>query len=943
MNNILRIQGAREHNLKNISVDIPKDSLVVISGLSGSGKSSLAFDTIFAEGQRRYMESLSSYARQFLGRMEKPDVDNIEGLSPAIAIEQKSTNKNPRSTVGTITEIYDYYRLLWARIGHVHCPECGRPISEMSVDQIIDIVFSHPEDGRLIIGAPVAMGKKGEYRKTFEDALASGYTKVIVDGQTYDLTESIPKLEKNIKHVITIIVDRLLNKKENRIRLADSLEHAIELSNGLVEIQFPLEDNKKELYSERSSCPHCGITMPELEPRLFSFNNPYGACPNCNGLGESSEFDVKKIIPDPSLSYMQGAIAGNKPDAKWSLSMFKALSKAYEFDLNTPINQLDKKILHIILYGSKDDVEIEYENGKKTAYYKMKEPFEGVINEFNRRYLQTGSMAMRMWYESLRSYHVCASCHGQRLRKEALSVLIGGQNIMEVTKLSVNNSIEFFSNLQLSETEKSISSLITKEIFARLTFLKNVGLGYLTLSRASSTLSGGEAQRIRLATQIGSSLSGVLYVLDEPSIGLHQRDNQKLIDTLKRLKSLGNTVLVVEHDEDTIKQADYVIDLGPGAGEHGGEIIAKGTPEEIKANPNSITGQFLSRRMVIPVPEKRCKGNGAKIKIKGAKLNNLKNINVELPLGEFVVITGVSGSGKSTLLNEVLLPAIKAKLNKEELENPCFTSIEGTEAIDKVINIDQSPIGRTPRSNPATYVGVFTPIRELFASMSESKARGYTPGRFSFNVPGGRCENCQGDGTLKIEMHFLPDVFVPCDVCHGKRYNKETLAVTFKGHNIAEILDMTVTEAYEVFIAIPSIARKLKTLIDVGLGYIKLGQSSLTLSGGEAQRVKLALELSKIGTGNTLYILDEPTTGLHFADVKQLLEVLMLLRDQGNSVVLIEHNLDVIKSADYLIDLGPEGGDEGGNVVITGTPEQVVLSKTSYTGYYLKPYLDEKI
>lgn len=941
MNDILKIQGARKHNLKNISIDLPKDSLVVISGLSGSGKSSLAFDTIFAEGQRRYMESLSSYARQFLGRMEKPDVDNIEGLSPAIAIEQKSTNKNPRSTVGTITEIYDYYRLLWARIGHVHCPECSRPISEMSIDQIIDIIFSHPEDGRLIIGAPVAIGKKGEYKKTFTDALDLGYNRVIVDGKTFDLNEEIPQLEKNIKHEITIVVDRLINKKENRLRLADSIEHAIEIANGLVEVQYPLENDKKEIFSEKSSCPHCGITMPELEPRLFSFNNPYGACPNCNGLGESSEFDIKKIIPNPELSYMQGAILTNKPDAKWSHSYFVALSKAYNFDLNTPINKLDKKILNIILYGSKDDVEVEYINGKKTALYRMKEPFMGVINELNRRYLSTSSMAMRMWFESFRSSYPCPVCEGRKLRREALSVKIGGKNIMEVTELSVKASLAFFQSLELTDTEKAISSLIVKEILSRLNFLNNVGLSYLTLSRLSRTLSGGEAQRIRLATQIGSSLSGVLYVLDEPSIGLHQRDNQKLIDTLKRLKNLGNTVIVVEHDEDTIKQADYVVDLGPGAGEHGGYITACGTPEEIKENPNSITGQFLSRKLTIPVPKERSNGNGKMISIRGVAKNNLKNIDVDIPLGKFVVITGVSGSGKSTLLNEVLLPAIKAKLDKKEDEDISYKSISGTENIDKVINIDQSPIGRTPRSNPATYVGVFTFIRELFASMNESKARGFTPGRFSFNVAGGRCENCQGDGTLKIEMHFLPDVFVPCDVCKGKRFNKETLSIMFKGKNIADVLDMTVSEAYEFFSAVPSIERKLKTLMDVGLGYIHLGQSSLTLSGGEAQRVKLALELSKIGTGNTLYILDEPTTGLHFADVKKLLEVLMLLRDQGNTVVLIEHNLDVIKCADYLIDLGPEGGDDGGEIIVSGTPEKVALCKKSYTGCYLKPYLDE--
>jgi excinuclease ABC, A subunit len=942
MSGILRIQGAREHNLKNISIDLPKDSLVVISGLSGSGKSSLAFDTIFAEGQRRYMESLSSYARQFLGRMEKPEVDNIEGLSPAIAIEQKSTNKNPRSTVGTITEIYDYYRLLWARIGHVHCPDCGRPLSEMSIDQIIDRIYAHEEGGRLIIGAPVALGRKGEYRKTFEDALASGYTRAYVDGVMFDLSEQIPKLEKNIKHEITIVVDRLLNKNENRVRLADSIEHALEISNGLVEVLYPLEDNLKELYSERSSCPHCGTTMPELEPRLFSFNNPYGACPACNGLGESSAFDPQKIIPNPKLSFNQGAIVTHKPEAKWSLSRFQALARAYNFSLDTPIEELDKRIVDLMLYGSKKPIEIEYVNGKKTAHYQMKEPFEGVIPELNRRYATTQSLAMRIWLDSLKSWHECKTCHGARLRREALAVTVGEKNIMQVTDLSVRDSLAFFENLELTETEEAIAHQILKEIKSRLTFLRDVGLSYLTLSRSSRTLSGGEAQRIRLATQIGSSLSGVLYVLDEPSIGLHQRDNQRLIDTLIKLRNLGNTVLVVEHDEDTIRQADYVVDLGPGAGEHGGEIIAKGTPGEIAQNPDSITGQFLSGALTIDVPRRRNPGNGMSISISGVKKNNLKNISVDIPLGEFVVITGVSGSGKSTLLNEVLLPAVKARLNKEKEDNPAYDALTGLEYIDKVINIDQSPIGRTPRSNPATYVGVFTPIRELFASMNESKARGFSAGRFSFNVPGGRCENCQGDGTLKIEMHFLPDVFVPCDVCHGKRFNKETLAVTYKGKNIADVLDMTITEAYELFAAIPAISRKLKTLIDVGLGYIRLGQSSLTLSGGEAQRVKLALELSKIGTGNTLYILDEPTTGLHFADVKKLLEVLQLLRDQGNTVVLIEHNLDVIKCADHIIDLGPEGGDGGGRVVVSGTPEQVALCKNSYTGYYLKKYLNEK-
>lgn len=937
-NDTLKILGAREHNLKNFNLELPKEKLVVISGISGSGKSSLAFDTVFAEGQRRYVESLSAYARQFLGRLDKPDVDAIEGLSPAIAIEQKSTHKNPRSTVGTITEIYDYYRLLWARIGHVHCPECGREISEMSVDQIISVIFSHEAGGRLIIGAPIAMGKKGEFKKTLEDALKAGYSRIIVDGTMYDLSLSMPTLEKQIKHTIVVVVDRVLNKKEDRARIADSIEHATEMAAGLVQVEY-LSEGKTELYSERNSCPHCGITVPDPEPRLFSFNNPFGACPDCNGLGITSEFDIHKVIPDMSKSFNEGAIVTHTPKQSWSSSFFKGLAKEYHFSLDTPLNKLPKEILDIILYGSKDSMEVQYVNGKKTKVVQMQERFPGVFKDLERRYRESYSIAIRVWLDSLRCEHTCPTCHGDRLRKEALSVYVGGTNIMDVTRLSVRDSLKFFKNLNLSETEVQIGALILKEIIARLTFLDNVGLSYLTIDRASATLSGGEAQRIRLATQIGSALSGVLYVLDEPSIGLHQRDNQRLIDTLKNLRDLGNTVLVVEHDEDTIRQADYVVDLGPGAGEYGGYIMAKGTPEEIIRNKDSITGQFLSGALSIPLPEKRRKGNGHHILLKGAKKNNLKGIDIDIPLGKMVVITGVSGSGKSTLLQEVLLPAIKSHLNKEKEENPPYDSIKGLEYIDKVINIDQSPIGRTPRSNPATYVGFFTAIRDLFAKLPESKARGYTAGRFSFNVPGGRCENCQGDGTLKIEMHFLPDVFVTCDVCSGKRFNKETLQVQYKGKNIYDVLDMSVDEADEFFSAVPSIKNKLDTLQAVGLGYVKLGQSALTFSGGEAQRIKLSLELSKRSTGKTLYILDEPTTGLHFADVKKLLEVLNLLVDQGNSILLIEHNLDVIKSADYLIDLGPEGGDGGGRIVAKGTPEEVSLCNDSYTGYYLKHYL----
>lgn len=933
MNDKIIIHGAREHNLKNIDLELPKNSLVVISGLSGSGKSSLAFDTIFAEGQRRYIESLSSYARMFLGRMDKPDVDSIEGLSPAIAIEQKSTNRNPRSTVGTVTEIYDYYRLLWARIGHKHCPKCGREITEMSVDQIIDVIFSHPEDERLMILAPVARGKKGEFRTVLEDALKLGYIRAEIDGKIYQLDEGIPSLEKKVKHNISILVDRVKNNKRDRTRISDAVEHCFDLAGGLVEVEY-YDEKKKEIYSEKNSCPDCGITIPEIEPRFFSFNSPFGACPECNGLGFRKEFDPDKIIPDRSLSYNQGAIRTHRPDANYYRSGIEALYKHYGMSMDTPIEKLPEDFVNILLYGGGDRFSYKYQG---TSAERVTE-YRGIITELERRYYETQSMNIRMWLDSFREDVVCPACHGDKLRKEALSVYVGGKNIIEATRLSVNETIRFFDSLQLTETEREIASDILKEINSRLRFLKDVGLGYLTLSRSAASLSGGEAQRIRLATQIGSALTGVLYVLDEPSIGLHQRDNQKLIDTLKKLRDLGNTVIVVEHDEDTIREADYVVDLGPGAGELGGMITAKGSPEDVAATPGSVTGAFLSGALTIPVPKRR-KGNGKHILIKGCRKNNLKSIDVDIPLGELVVITGVSGSGKSTLLNEIILPAITRRLQKKSDNHDGYESLDGIDNIDKIISIDQSPIGRTPRSNPATYVDLFTPIRELFAMTPEAKARGYAAGRFSFNVPGGRCENCSGDGQLKIEMHFLPDVYVRCDVCDGKRYNKETLAVTYKGKNISDVLDMTVSEAHEFFSSHPKIMRKLDTLMAVGLDYVRLGQSALTLSGGEAQRVKLALELSKVQTGKTLYILDEPTTGLHFADVKKLLEVLQKLVDQGNSVILIEHNLDVIKSADWIIDLGPEGGDEGGTVVAVGTPEKVAEADGSYTGKFLRRYL----
>ncbi|PKL11217.1 MAG: excinuclease ABC subunit UvrA [Spirochaetae bacterium HGW-Spirochaetae-4] len=943
MHNNLIIRGARVHNLKNIDLDLEKDKLIVISGISGSGKSSLAFDTIFAEGQRRYVESLSAYARQFLGRMEKPDVDYIEGLSPAIAIEQKTTHNNPRSIVGTITEIYDYYRLLWARIGQPFCPECGREITEQSIDQILDTVYRYPQESRLMILAPVILGRKGEHKKVFEDAKKGGYVRVRVDGEIMDLDTAIV-LDKQVKHTIEVIVDRVVLRPDGRSRLADSIEMGIEMTGGLVSILILDADGseKVETFSEHNSCAHCGISIPELEPRLFSFNNPFGACPSCHGLGTKTEFDPDKVIPDRKRSFNQGAIASQNPDAVWSRAPLEALAERYGFTLDTPFEKLSDEVISVILYGTEERLPIKYKNEKNHGYYTMEKPFAGIIPDLKRRYFETNSMQIRMWMDSFMTSRTCEVCHGQRLRSEAFSVLVGGMNIVQVTSMSVKESVAFFHGLQLTDTQNEISKQILKEIKARLTFLVNVGLDYLTLDRPSGSLSGGEAQRIRLATQIGSALSGVIYVLDEPSIGLHQRDNQRLIDTLKTLRDIGNTVIVVEHDEATIREADYVIDLGPGAGVHGGEITAQGTPEEIERNPASITGQYLSGKLHMSTPSERREGSGESLAIKGAKKNNLKGIDVELPLGKMIVITGVSGSGKSTLLNGVLLPALKRILNKQSEQFDGYRQILGSEHIDKVINIDQSAIGRTPRSNPATYVGAFTPIRELFASLPESKARGYKPGRFSFNVSGGRCEHCQGDGTLKIEMHFLPDVYVTCDVCKGKRFNTETLAVHYKGKNIHDVLNMTISEASEFFAPVPSIRRKVETLESVGLGYIKLGQSALTLSGGEAQRVKLSLELAKRGTGKTLYVLDEPTTGLHFADVKKLMEVLDRLVDQGNTIVLIEHNLDIIKSADHIIDLGPEGGDGGGQVVAVGTPEEVSLCKHSYTGYYVAKSLYEK-
>ena len=935
------VKGARANNLKNIDVTIPRDKLVVMTGVSGSGKSSLAFDTVYAEGQRRYVESLSSYARMFLGQMDKPDVDYIEGLSPAISIDQKTTSKNPRSTVGTVTEIYDYLRLLWARAGTPHCPNCGKEIRQQTIDQIIDQVLALPEGTRIQVMAPVIRGKKGEHAKVFEDAKRSGYVRVRVDGNLYELDEEI-KLEKNKKHSIEIIVDRLIIRPDIRQRLTDSVETAAKLSGGLVIVNL-LREEKDLSFSQNYACEDCGISMEELTPRMFSFNNPFGACPTCTGLGNQLKADPALMIQDGGKSILDGAIQAsgwnNIRGDGISRMYFDALSKKYKFSLTEPWNSLSDEAKNIILYGTKGEtLELHYDQPRGKGV--LKQAFEGICNNIERRYKETQSDASRKELEELMSECPCPDCQGRRLRKESLAVTVGEKNIYEFTTLSVEDALLWLDGLHLTEQQMLIADRILKEIRSRLGFLKSVGLGYLTLSRSAGTLSGGESQRIRLATQIGSSLMGVLYILDEPSIGLHQRDNDKLLATLKNLRDLGNSLIVVEHDEDTMRAADYLIDIGPGAGVHGGQVVAAGTPAEVMANPDSLTGQYLSGKKKIEVPTVRRPGNGKLLKVVGAAENNLRHIDVEFPLGTFTVVTGVSGSGKSSLVNEVLFKRLGAELMRMKVRPGKCDRIEGMEYLDKVVNIDQSPIGRTPRSNPATYTGLFNDIRDLFTSTQEAKSRGYGQGRFSFNVRGGRCEACSGDGLLKIEMHFLPDIFVPCEVCKGRRYNRETLEVRYKGKNIADVLDMTVDEALDFFSALPKLKKRLQTLQDVGLGYVKLGQPSTELSGGEAQRVKLATELSKQATGKTIYILDEPTTGLHSDDVRKLLEVLQRLVDAGNTVVVIEHNLDVIKCADHLIDLGPEGGDGGGTIVVTGTPEEVAACPASFTGQYLKRMLN---
>ena len=935
------VKGARANNLKNIDVTIPRDKLVVMTGVSGSGKSSLAFDTIYAEGQRRYVESLSSYARMFLGQMDKPDVDYIEGLSPAISIDQKTTSKNPRSTVGTVTEIYDYLRLLWARAGTPHCPNCGKEIRQQTIDQIIDQVLALPEGTRIQVMAPVIRGKKGEHAKVFEDAKRSGYVRARVDGSLYELDEEI-KLEKNKKHSIEIIVDRLIIRPDIRQRLTDSVETAAKLSGGLVIVNL-LREEKDLSFSQNYACEDCGISMEELTPRMFSFNNPFGACPTCTGLGNQLKADPALIVQDGEKSILDGAIQAsgwnNIRGDGISRMYFDALSKKYKFSLTEPWNSLSDEAKNIILYGTKGEtLELHYDQPRGKGV--LKQAFEGICNNIERRYKETQSDASRKELEELMSECPCPDCQGRRLRKESLAVTVGEKNIYEFTTLSVEDALIWMDGLTLTEQQMLIADRILKEIRSRLGFLKSVGLGYLTLARSAGTLSGGESQRIRLATQIGSSLMGVLYILDEPSIGLHQRDNDKLLATLKNLRDLGNSLIVVEHDEDTMRAADYLIDIGPGAGVHGGQVVAAGTPAEVMANPDSLTGQYLSGKKKIEVPAVRRPGNGKVLKVIGAAENNLRHIDVKFPLGTFTVVTGVSGSGKSSLVNEVLFKRLGAELMRMKVRPGKCDRIEGIEQLDKVVNIDQSPIGRTPRSNPATYTGLFNDIRDLFASTQEAKSRGYGQGRFSFNVRGGRCEACSGDGLLKIEMHFLPDIFVPCEVCKGRRYNRETLEVRYKGKNIADVLDMTVDEALDFFSALPKLKKRLQTLQDVGLGYVKLGQPSTELSGGEAQRVKLATELSKQATGKTIYILDEPTTGLHSDDVRKLLEVLQRLVDAGNTVVVIEHNLDVIKCADHLIDLGPEGGDGGGTIVVTGTPEEVAACPVSFTGQYLKRMLN---
>ena len=938
--NYIRIRGASEHNLKNLDINIPRDEFVVLTGLSGSGKSSLAFDTIYAEGQRRYMESLSSYARQFLGQMEKPNVESIEGLSPAISIDQKSTNRNPRSTVGTVTEIYDYFRLLYARIGTPHCPKCGREIKKQTVDQMVDQIMDLPERTKIQLLAPVVRGRKGEHVKLLEQAKKSGYVRVRIDGNLYELSEEI-KLEKNIKHDIEIVVDRLAVKEGIEKRLADSIETVLDLAEGLLFVD--VIGGEMLSLSSSYACPDCGISVEEIEPRSFSFNNPYGACPECVGLGYKMEFDIDLIIPDKSLGINQGAIVvpgwQSCNDGKsFANSILRALAEFYGFDLDTPFEDYHEDVRDILVYGTGGQpVKVKYTGQRGTGYYDI--VFDGLIENCNRRYRETFSESAKAEYESFMRITPCKVCGGQRLKKSSLAVTVGGKNIHEITSMNIKKLYEFLEDLNLTSQQQLIGAQILKEIRARIKFLLDVGLDYLSLSRATATLSGGEAQRIRLATQIGSGLVGVAYILDEPSIGLHQRDNDKLLASLKHLRDLGNTLIVVEHDEDTMFAADHIVDIGPGAGEHGGQVIAQGTVHDIMACEKSITGAYLSRRKRIPVPEKRKLPTGW-LTVKGAAENNLKNVDVKIPLGVFTCVTGVSGSGKSSLVNEILYKRLAKELNRARTIAGKHKSVEGLEQLDKVIDIDQSPIGRTPRSNPATYTGVFDHIRDLFAATPDAKAKGYKKGRFSFNVKGGRCEACAGDGIIKIEMHFLPDVYVPCEVCQGKRYNRETLDVRYKGKNIFDVLDMTVEEAVEFFKNVPSISRKIQTLADVGLSYIKLGQPSTTLSGGEAQRIKLATELSKRSTGKTIYILDEPTTGLHFADVHKLVEILQRLSEGGNTVVVIEHNLDVIKTADYIIDMGPEGGDGGGTVVATGTPEEVAENPASYTGIYVKKSLE---
>ena len=939
MDKYIRIRGARQHNLKNINLDIPRDKMVVITGLSGSGKSSLAFDTIYAEGQRRYMESLSSYARQFLGQMDKPDVDYIEGLSPAISIDQKTTSRNPRSTVGTVTEIYDYLRLLFARVGHPHCPRCGKPVNQQSLDQMLDQLLALPERTKLLIMAQAVRGKKGEHKKLLEHIRKEGYTRLRIDGEIRDAGEEI-QLEKNKKHTIEVVIDRLIIRSEIRPRMAESMEVALKMGQGVAYVQ--IVDGEQLMFSQNFACEDCGISLPEITPRMFSFNSPFGACPVCSGLGSQMEMDLELVLPDKAKSLAEGAIAPMSTNVKgYYMRQMDALVQKYGCTLDTPWQEMPAKLQQKLLYGTGEEI-LEFGSENMFGQYKIHRiPCEGVMNILNRRYRESESDTMREEYENYMSVNLCPECHGARLKPEVLAVTIGGKNIQQVTDMPVAQCQEFFQQVEFTDRELTIGRQVLKEINARLGFLAKVGLEYLTLSRAAGTLSGGEAQRIRLATQIGSGLVGVLYILDEPSIGLHQRDNNKLLEALKNLRNMGNTLLVVEHDEDTMRVADHIVDIGPGAGSQGGYVVAQGTAEEIMAVPESVTGQYLSHKKIIPVPEKRRQGNGNFLEILGAEENNLKNVHLKLPLGVFTVITGVSGSGKSTLINEILYKAVASKLYRIKGRPGKFKKLLGMENVDKVIDIDQSPIGRTPRSNPATYTGVFDLIRTLFSQCSEAKMRGYKPGRFSFNIKGGRCETCKGDGIIKIEMHFLSDVYVPCEVCGGARYNQETLEVKYKGKSIADVLDMTIEEAVEFFKNVPRIANKLQVLQDVGLGYVKLGQSATTLSGGEAQRVKLATELSRRSTGKTLYILDEPTTGLHTADIHRLLEILQRLVDGGDSVVVIEHNLDVIKSADYIVDLGPEGGDKGGTIVAQGTPEEIVKVKASYTGKFLKSMLEQ--